>query len=233
MKTITLTVSILTLAFLAAVSTVNGDGKTTPPETRSSVTEVLPAIPATPAAVDHIVYARKFTLEKGFEFGWCKEHPNVTTGYLLVLQVNPDLVFARARAEPVLYVGSQSAQRLNNGYKSGHVIAIAPGDVDLEKALIWFGTPGLPGSVDVETANAELALAKNAGIRPFSTTEVKAALARGSKELKGAHVVDVLRAAADLIRQYSPAEKDQAKTLVPAPKLAPKPAPNPRPDDEE
>ncbi len=227
MKTITLVVSSLALASLAAVSMVNAQEPATSPETSAAAAESLPAIPATPAAVDGIIYARKFTLQEGYEFRWCNEKPTVASGYLLVLKVNPDLVFARQRAEPVLYVGDQTAERLNVGYRSGHVVAVAPGDLNLTKALMWFGTPELPERVDAEMAKAELGLAKAAGIKPFSAEAIEAALARGGEELTGSNVVDVLRVAADLVRQYSPAEEGRAKTMVPAPRAAPAPASDP------
>jgi len=228
MKTITLVVSSLALASLATVPMVNGQEPATSPDTSPSAAQALPAIPATPAAVDDIIYARKFTLQEGYKFRWCSEKPNVTSGYLLVLKVNPDLVFARQRAEPVLYVSDQTAERLNRGYSSGHVIAIAPANPDLTKALMWFGTPDLPERVDANMAKAELELAKAAGIKPFSAKKIEAALARGGEELTGSNVVDVLRVAADLVRKYSPAEEERAKTLVPAP--APAPASDPEED---
>ena len=225
MKTITLVVSSLALASLATVSMVNAQEPATSPDTTPSAAEPLPAIPATPAAVEDLVYARKFTLQEGFKFRWCNEKPTVTSGHLLVLKVNPDLVFARQLAEPVLYVGEQTAERLNIGYRSGHVIAIAPGAPDLTKALMWFGTPELPERVDAEMAKAELDLARAAGIEPFSAKKIEAALARGGEELQGSNVVDVLRVAAELLRQYSPVEDERAKTLVPAPRPAPVPDP--------
>ena len=223
MKTITLVVSSLALASLATVPMVNGQEPATSPDAAPSAAESLPAIPATPAAVDELIYARKFTLQEGYKFSWCNEKPTVTSGYLLVLKVNPDLVFARQVAEPVLYVGEQTAERLNIGYRSGHVIAIAPGNLDLAKALMWFGTPDLPERVDANMAKAELGLAKTAGIEPFTAKQIEAALARGGEELTGSNVVDVLRVAADLVRKYSPAEEERAKTLVPAPTPAPDP----------
>lgn len=236
MKTITLVVGILALASLASLATVSmvtADEPATPAPAASTEMESPPSVPNTPAAVDAVVYARRFSLENSYKFTWSKEKPAVTSGYLLVLKVNPDLVFARQCAEPVLYVGNHTAQRLNIGYKSGHVVAIAPCDTDLNKALIWFGTPELPERVDKNKAKAEQALAKNAGLTPFSSKELQTALARGSEELKAANIVDVLRVAADLIRQYSPDEEELAKTLVPAPKPAPELKQKPAPDDED
>ena len=123
-----------------------------------------PAIPDVPAAVDDVIYARSFALENGYEFNWSNERPLVTTGTILVLKVNPDLVVPRQTAEPVLYVGNQTAQRVNFGNESGHVIAIVPGEVDLATSPIWFGTPELPEQVDAATVKAERAQADAAGI---------------------------------------------------------------------
>ena len=106
-----------------------------------------PAVPATPAAVDGVLYARTFTLDEGFQFQWNNEQAEVKTGTLLVLKVNPDLVFPRQMAEPVLYVGDQTAERINHGYESGHVIAIVPGEVDLTEGadLVWYAGPARAG----------------------------------------------------------------------------------------
>lgn len=217
MKTIAFVVSTLALASWAAAQTGSGEKSAgEPAATRAlPVPEAIPEIPATPAAVDGIVYARKFSLEKGYQFNWCKETPIVRSGYLLVLKVDPDLVYARECAEPVLYVGKQTAERLNHGYPSGRVIAIVPGDPDLEKTLIWFGTPELPESVDAKRADLEFNLAKAANIKPLPTDELQAARSQATEELKGKTIVDVLRVAADLIRQYAPEDKHVADSCVP------------------
>ena len=222
MKTIAFAVTILALASLATAQTASTDQPAAAPAAES-----VPAIPATPAAVDAIVYSRKFTLKEGYEFTWCKGKPIVTSGYLLVLQVNPDLVFPRQLAQPVLYVGQQTVQKINDGYPSGHVIAIAPGDLDLNEALAWFGTPELPERVDAAKVETEAKLAKAAGIEAFSTKQIEAARVAGGDELKGATIANVLRVAADLIRQHAPQEKQVADTCVPAPT---KPAPDSAPD---
>ena len=218
MKMTIIVVSTLALASLAMVSMANAGEPATSPEINPYAVDSPPAVPDTPAAVESIIYARKFTLENGYPFNWSKERPVVTSGYLLVLKVNPDLVFPRQSAEPVLYVGTQTAERVNHGFPSGHVIAIAPGDVALNEALLWFGTPELPERVDTNVAKAELDVAKAAGIKPFSAKELDAARARGGAELNGATIVDVLRVAADLIRQYAPEEEHIAETCVPADK---------------
>jgi hypothetical protein len=82
--------------------------------TMSALAET-PPMPKTPAAVDDIVYARPFSLEKGFKFFWRKERPEVTEGLILVLKADKALLVPRAAMMPVLYVGDQTAQRLNHG----------------------------------------------------------------------------------------------------------------------
>ncbi len=105
-----------------------------------------PEVPSTPAAVDGILLAQPFTLDEPYEFAWQAEHPMVSSGMILVLEVNPDLVLPRQTLEPVLYVGNSTAERVNNGYPSGKVVAIVPGTVNLASAPIWFGEPALPGT---------------------------------------------------------------------------------------
>ena len=131
-------------------------------------------VPKTPAAVIDLVLARPFTLAKGYTYDWSKERPVVRSGTLVVLKVDPNLVIPRNAAEPVLYAGNQTVQRLNHGHQSGHVIAVIPGDVDLTQAPIWFGSPGLPERVNAQMIKSERALADAAKIRPFAANKVKA-----------------------------------------------------------
>ncbi len=180
-------------------------------ETPPPASETPPPIPATPAAVDKLLYVRTFELDKGEKFYWSKEKPMMTTGTLLVLEVDKNLVVPRAIAMPILYVGNQPAQRINEGHKSGRVIAIVPGEVDLLKEPIWFGTPDLPENVDAHMAKAERALADQAGIKPFNEKKVKAAQAKGGDKIKAADTRALLRDhVAELILEYCPDEKHLA-----------------------
>ncbi|HVP12934.1 MAG TPA: hypothetical protein VMV94_17300 [Phycisphaerae bacterium] len=220
MKTVILAVCTLALAAMV----VYAEPPATPPNA-PAVSQKPPPVPSTPAAVDNLVYARKFTLQEGYQHLWSKDKPTITTGYLLVLKVDPNLVYARQVAEPVLYVGNQTAERLNIGYESGYVVAIAPGDVDLKKATIWFGTPELPERVDANMVKAEAAKAKAANIGPFTEKVVQEAQTKGTGELKVTNRAELLRTAAELILQYSPQEKQLAESLAPQPaKPAPAPA---------
>ena len=197
------------LCALAFVSAVFGGGR---------------ALPATPAGIEELVYARSFTLAESYTFAWRKERPEVTSGLLLVLKVDPALVVPRQVAEPVLYVGDQSAQRVNFGNESGHVIAIVPGDVDLSRSPIWFGSPELPERVDVSTIKAERAKAASAGIVPLSSDKIASAFKRGGSSLALADKCELLRSeVSDLIVQYSPQEKHLAEAFnVSVSKPAPK-----------
>ena len=169
-----------------------------------------PAVPATPARVDQLVYAAPFTLRQGYAHDWRAERPLVTKGYLVVLRVEPALVYPRQVAEPVLYVGNQTAERLNVGYRSGHVVAIVPGDVDLRSAPIWFGTPALPEQVNAGAINAERVRADRSGIRAVPSGEVARAARR---PVALADKTELLREAGALVETYSPDEDDLARAL--------------------
>ncbi len=166
-----------------------------------------PEIPPTPAAVDGILLAQPFTIDKPYEHQWQVDGPMVSSGLLLVLEVNPDLVLPRQTAEPVLYVGSVVAERVNSGYPSGKVVAIVPGDVDLSTAQIWFGDPALPEQVTPAIITGQRAKAEAAGIGPLAaSTSGTAPIAR----LQLADQDALRRRAAELISQYAAGEEDLA-----------------------
>lgn len=171
----------------------------------------LSPVPKTPSAVIDIVFARPFTLDKGYTYTWSKERPIVRSGILVVLKVNSDLVIPRNSAEPVLYAGNQTVQRLNHGHKSGHVIAIIPGEVDLSRDPIWFGSPELPERVSAQMIKSERVLVDEAKIRPFAAEKIKR-VTQGPR-LQVSDLYTLLRDhAAALVLKYSPQEKELAET---------------------
>jgi hypothetical protein len=186
-----------------------------------AIASELPPVPITPAAAVDLVLARPFTLGKGYRYDWRKDRPIVRSGTLVVLKADPNLVIPRDSAEPVLYAGNQTAQRLNHGDKSGHVIAIIPGKIDLTQAPIWFGRPGLPERVTSQTIRSERALADAARIRPFAAKKVKAAT---KKRLQAPDLFSLLRDhVAPIVLEYSPQEKKLAETWrLPVAKASPK-----------
>jgi hypothetical protein len=149
----------------------------------------------------------------GYKHDWRKERPMVSAGTLVVLKINPDLVVPRQSAEPVLYAGNQTAQRLNNGHESGHLIAIIPGEVDLTQAPIWFGRPELPERVDAKMINSERKLAEAANIQPFAVHKVQETTCKGGGRLEVFDLQALLRDhVAELVLTYSPQEKHLAET---------------------
>lgn len=179
-----------------------------------------PAVPQTPAAVEDILAVQSFTLSQGYAHVWRSEKPTVRQGQILVLKVNPDLVYPRQTAEPVLYVGDQVAERVNVGYPSGKVVAIVPGNVDLEEAPIWFGTPALPERVNAAKVAKERTLADAAGIQPFAKEKVSAARRAGGEATELTDQSSLRRHAARLVIEHVPDEADRAAGML-APRVEP------------
>jgi hypothetical protein len=173
-----------------------------------------PPLPvATPVGGIDLLYARPFTLDVPFTHMWRAERPQVQAGWVLVLAVDPALVYPRDTAEPILYVGDQTAERVNLGNESGHVVAIVPaplgasGNValDLSRAPIFFGEPGLPEQVDAAKAAAELAAARQRGLAAPAAATVAAV------SDSPVHFTDDFELHAwcsDLIQTWSPQEID-------------------------
>jgi hypothetical protein len=187
----------------------------------TNTTEQRAAAPPTAKPVKDILYARPFTLVKGYRNDWSKARELVSSGVLIVLEVDPLLVVPRNAAEPVLYAGDTPVQRLNHADKSGRLIGIVPGKADLAGAPIWFGASGLPERVTAETARAERARAEQSGIRPFTTEKVRSVT---RPPVSAEDLAALLRDhAAALVIEYSPQEKDLADAWrLPVGKAPPK-----------
>lgn len=159
----------------------------------------------TPSAVIDVVYVQPFSLGTGYTHFWREERPFVKAGTLAVFKVNPALVYPRNDAEPVLYVGNQTAERLNSGSDSGYVVAIIPGEVDLGKSRAWFGSPELPERVNEKVIRIEAELADKEKIEPLNPDTVKSVT---QQDLKVPDLATLLRdQAAELVLKYSPQEK--------------------------
>ena len=168
------------------------------------------AVPATPAPIKNILAARTFTLETPYPYTWSKERIMVSTGVLIVLEVDPAYVVPRDTLEPVLYAGNVPVQRLNHGNVSGRVIGIIPGSVDPASALIWFGSPALPERITVNTVESERVRAEKAGIRPFPEARIASIL---QPPVTAKDLAALLRdVGADFVLEYSPQEKELAES---------------------
>jgi hypothetical protein len=164
----------------------------------------------TPAAVSDVVSISPFTLEEGYRYNWRQERPFIKSGLLVVFKVNPDYVYPRNAAEPVLYAGNQTVQRLNQGNESGYVVAIIPGAVDLAREPVWFGTPELPEVVNAQTIEMERAKAEKAGIKPFDAEQIENVT---GDRISASDLAALLREqVAELLVKFSPQEKALAET---------------------
>ncbi|SDW67884.1 hypothetical protein [Nitrosomonas communis] len=179
------------------------------------------ALPATPAPIKSILAARPFTLETPYPYTWSKERFMVSTGVLIVLEVDPAYVVPRNKLEPVLYAGNVPVQRLNHGNVSGRVIGIVPGSIDLTNALIWFGSPDLPERITASTVESERVRAERAGIRPFPEGRVASV---SHPPVVAKDLATLLRdIGAELILEYSPQENELAESWrLPTAKAPPK-----------
>lgn len=163
-------------------------------------------VPKTPVGIEELLFAQPFVLEQGYQHTWGKDPVMIHRGTLVVLKVDPALVVPRNAAEPILYAGSNTVQRLNHGHESGHVIGIIPGVVDLKSTPIWFGHPGLPDHVTEESIKKELELARKAEIQPFPAEKIEAVT---KQTLRAPNLAKFLsEQVAELVLKFSPAEKE-------------------------
>ncbi len=179
----------------------------------------LPPIPETPAAIEELISVRPFFIEQPGTHGWRADKPSYSSGYLLVIRVDPALVVSRQTPEPILYVGDQTARRVNEGFQSGFVVVIAPAALEdegaaLEPVPIWFGEPGLPERVTPELIVKERERAERAAIYTLSAEAWAEAGARGGPPLRLESASDLIREAAMLVQEYSPYEKDLISGLL-------------------
>jgi len=171
--------------------------------------------PATSVApVWDVLYAQRFELETPFTHWYRAEAPQFDRGTILVLEVDPQLVVPRQSFEPVLYVGAQTAERVNQGDVSGRVIAIVPGaELDLEETPIWFGSPELPERVDAARVTSERELAVAAGIEGVPAARVADARLLGGPVFRAVDRGDLNPHLAQLVERFSPVEQDLIRGL--------------------
>lgn len=168
----------------------------------------VPELPADPLAHEvALVEARRFTVGERITHTWRSDGLRYDSGWLLVLRADPGLIQPRQSREPVLYVGAQTANRVHSSARSGHVVAIVPGDFLLTDAPIFFGAPGLPEEIGPTHIDRELARAVAAGVAPPTAEEVAAAVIDPTV-LGAADHYALRQQAVDLVARYSPQETD-------------------------
>ena len=174
-----------------------------------------------PVAALELLEARAFVVDQPFAHEWRAEQPLVHAGYLLVLRVPPELALPRATFEPVLYVGDETAERVNAPRNGDNLVLVVPAPeragrvaLDLARTPIWFGSLELPERVDTARIAAERRAAEARGIGPVrSGPRVQAASADDPIRVRTRRELDAYLA--DLVELYSPEETDLVRQLRP------------------
>jgi hypothetical protein len=196
---------LLSLAVVSGGSAVMGWGTDDP----------LPPLPSDPsAATVKLLVARPFTLSEPYTHWYRSEQPSISSGVLLVLEVQDrSLIHPRQGYQPVLQVGTETAEPLNLGELSGHVVALVPAqvgadgqvDLDLTTTPIFYGEPELAERLDLAAVRTRRDSAVDRGILPPSSAAVQAA-SLGQVHFQDDHQLRLW--AADLIEAWSPQEAD-------------------------
>ncbi|MFT6712917.1 MAG: hypothetical protein ACJAVJ_000190 [Planctomycetota bacterium] len=169
----------------------------------------VPENPAVELPIE-LIYARAFELATPAVHAWRAERPIYTDGVLVVLEIEADWLASRQTAEPVIYVGDQTLDRINVGHPSGHLVGIVPGITldELADAPIFFGQATLPESVDQVHIDAELNAARTSGLRGPGEERVTVASAQNDAPITAVDLGDLYFNASYLIEEYAPTEKD-------------------------
>ncbi len=177
------------------------------------------AIAAGPSPIWDVIYARPFRLAQPYRHNWRAERPPVHAGHLLVLAVDPTAFVPSQDYEPVLYVGDQTAERVNRGHPDGALVVIVPSPAgddgwptrNLAGLPIFLGGAALPEEVDASSIAAELSLTSAV---PFAQARLAQALKNGGAPFDGLDQVDLQQAAATLVLRYAPSERDLAEGML-------------------
>ena len=160
---------------------------------------------AQPPSQLEVVHAERWSTAQPFQHEWRADRPWVASGWLLVLSGDPAKMVVRQTKEPVLYVGAQTAERINSGQGSGKLVVIVPGDFWLEDAPVFYGGEALPEELRQPAIDRELAAARAAGAVTISA-ERAAAVTAEAREF--ANDYQLRLRAIDLVERFSPTEKD-------------------------
>jgi len=211
-----------TLAALAIALLIGAVAATLGPRDRGLPPLPDPGDPVTSEVT--LLHAQPFQLDEPYTHWWRAEAPEVASGWVLVLASDPDLVRPRQTAEPVLYVGAQTAERCNAPTDSGHLVVLVPaplaagGTIALDpyRVPIWFGDPDLPERVDAAEIRRQLEAATARGVGPARRSArleslLDAASAPGTIYARDRLELDLVLA--DLIELYSPDEVDLVEGL--------------------
>ena len=171
----------------------------------------LPPLPAAPQSTPiEVLFAQPFALDQAGVHTMRAEQPAYREGVLLVLRAEPERWRLRQSYDNVLYVGAETAQRVNHGAASGHLVVIVPGPLDLVSARVFLGEPELPERVTQAEAERQVALAAAAGIQPLGPALARVAVA---PPLFAADELELYLHASYLVERFSPDERDLIASL--------------------
>ena len=160
---------------------------------------------AEPRVEAELRHAQRFQLDQPYTHWWRAGQPQYRSGWLLVIKADPQLLRVRQVEMPILYVGEQTAERVNLGIDSGHVVVLVPGDFELTEAPIFFGEPGLPERVDSARIERELVRAADRGVVAPAADVMLNVM---DDTLTLADETELRRHAIDLVERFSPQEQD-------------------------
>ena len=172
-------------------------------------------LPRGPIPAINLVEAVPFRLAQPYTHHWRAENPRVDKGMVLVIEVAPNLVLPRQTMLPVLYVGDQTAEPINQGHLSGYLIVLVPNldEAGLATAPIWFGGPDLPERVGEQKISRERRDAEANQISAFDEIILANARQNGGQTIEAPHKPGLLAALLPMVRQYAPGESDLIKSL--------------------
>ena len=165
-------------------------------------------------AVRKLLLTRPFTVAQPYAHMWRREKPQVSSGWVFVVEVDPAMSEPHQHAMPVLLVGEQTAEPVNSGQPSGNVVAVVPGAIDESNLSVWFGPPDLPETVDGAWITLARARVRAEDVTTFTPGEVAAARALGGATLQARDRVELDRTVAQLILTFSPEERALAESLL-------------------
>ena len=214
--------SLIALGTVATLCLIGGAVAGVPLGWQQEEEGLLPELPVVALGVRDVLFAQPYVLDEAYTHTWRFEAPETTAGYLLVLEVEEAFTVPRDTLESVLYVGHQTAERINWGTGSGRVVALVPAprgvdgapDLDLAEVLMFYGSPELPERVDAARIATELESAEAEGLAPLATERVEAALAAGGELASLPDRTALARYAATLVLEHSPAEGDLAQGIL-------------------
>jgi len=187
-------------ALVAGALAGNGNGSTQ---------ETQPALVASPEeAPIELVLRQPFRLDRPGRHTMRAEAPAYTEGHLLVLRAEPERWRLRQSYDNVLYVGAETARRVNHGVGSGHLVVLVPGALEAD-APLFLGAPELPERVTAAEAARQAADARRAGVAAVDDFP-------DARTLETAHLADeadLFTYAADLVERYAPDEVDLIESL--------------------